>query len=119
RHEIASGAKADGPSAAALAERVELSRRVASLALELDEPFRSTVLRRHFEGESSAASARREGVPEGTVRWRLKEGLDRLRSRLDREFGGDRRAWCAALLPLVRRGAVAPAGGLALTAGGL
>ncbi|MFG0316749.1 MAG: sigma-70 family RNA polymerase sigma factor, partial [Planctomycetota bacterium JB042] len=119
RHEIASGAPTEGPSTAALAERVELSRRVASLALELDEPFRSTVLRRHFEGESSAAIARREGVPEGTVRWRLKEGLDRLRGRLDREYGGDRRAWCAALLPLARQEAGVAAGGLALTAGGL
>lgn len=118
RHEHRSPTPSPPSSPDELAERVELSRRVVRFALELDEPFRSTVLRRHFEGLSSAEIARRDGVPDGTVRWRLKEAHDRLRNRLDREFGGDRRAWCAALLPLARS-ETAAAGAAALTAGGL
>lgn len=81
--------------------RFEAQRELADHVAALDEPFRSTVLMRYFDGLSAAAIARREGVPAGTVRWRLKEGLDRLRARMDEEHG-DRRSWCLALAPLVR-----------------
>jgi hypothetical protein len=40
-------------------------------------------------------------VPEGTVRWRHKLALERLRARLDERAGGDRRAWVASFGPLV------------------
>jgi hypothetical protein len=66
-----------------LLERVELHRTLTDLVLELEEPFRSTVLRRFFEGSSGAEIARASGVPEGTVRWRLSEALRRLRAGLD------------------------------------
>ncbi|APR77887.1 Hypothetical protein A7982_03234 [Minicystis rosea] len=87
------------PSADALLDRLQAQRRLAALVAELEEPFRATVLLRYFEGLSAAEIARREGVPAGTVRWRLKEGLDRLRTTLDRESGGDRRRWCVLLAP--------------------
>ncbi len=84
----------------ALLTRVELLRRVEQLVAELDEPFRSTVLRHYFEDRSAADIARDSGIPAATVRSRLKTGLDRIRGQLDRQSGGDRSAWCMALAPL-------------------
>jgi RNA polymerase sigma-70 factor (ECF subfamily) len=88
------------PSPELLLARLEAQRRLAALVAELDEPVRSTILLRYFEGLSAAEIARREGVPAGTVRWRLKTGLDRLRAILDGESGGDRGRWGVLLAPL-------------------
>jgi RNA polymerase sigma factor (sigma-70 family) len=97
------------PSSAELVERVDLQRRVVEEVVRLDDPYRSTVLLRFFEGLTSDEIARRTGVPASTVRVRLKRALERLRQRLDDAHGGDRRAWSVALLALVRRpGALAP-----------
>jgi RNA polymerase sigma factor (sigma-70 family) len=82
----------------ALIERVQTERRITELVLALDEPFRSTLLRRYHEGQSAAEIARAAGIPAGTVRWRLKEGLDRIRAELDR---AEDRRWRAVLLPLL------------------
>lgn len=90
------------PSAADLVEAAERQRLLAGAVLELEEPFRSTLLQRYFGGLSSRTIARREGVPEATVRSRLKRALDRLRAELDDRHGGDRRAWCLSLLSLAR-----------------
>lgn len=89
-------------SAADAVERAELQKRVFAAVLELDEPFRSTILLRYAQGRTSASIAREQGVPEGTVRWRLKEGLDRVRARFDAEHGGSRAAWVAWLAPLAQ-----------------
>jgi RNA polymerase sigma-70 factor (ECF subfamily) len=81
-------------------ERVELEALLREEFLRLAEPFRST-LRDHFvHGLSSAEIARRRGVPSGTVRWRVKVGLDRLRERLDEQCGG-RDGWRAVILAFV------------------
>ncbi|MFT3772036.1 MAG: sigma-70 family RNA polymerase sigma factor [Minicystis sp.] len=98
--ESASLAEDAAPSPEVLLDRLEAQRRLAELVADLAEPFRSTLLLRYFEGLSAAEIARRQGVPAGTVRWRLKEGLDRLRVALDRESGGDRKRWCLLLAPL-------------------
>ena len=71
------------PQAAAL-ERLELQRMLTELVTGLDEPFRSTVVMRYFDELSAADVARALKVPEGTVRWRTSEALDRLRTALDR-----------------------------------
>ena len=89
------------PSADVLLGRLAAQRRLAALVAELDEPFRTTVLLRYFEGLPAAEIARHQRVPAGTVRWRLKTGLDRLRAELDRDSGGDRRRWCLLLGPLM------------------
>jgi RNA polymerase sigma factor (sigma-70 family) len=87
-----------------LLERAEAQRLLADLVMGLEEPFRATVLLRYFEGRSAAAIARATGVPAGTVRWRLKEGLDRLRARLEERQPG--RRWLLLLLPFApERGA--------------
>jgi RNA polymerase sigma factor (sigma-70 family) len=87
------------PSPEALVERVETERRLAALVLALGEPLRTTVLLRYYEGRTAAEIARLQEVPAGTVRWRLKQGLDQLRAELDRAHDGDRRRWCALLMP--------------------
>jgi RNA polymerase sigma-70 factor (ECF subfamily) len=88
------------PSAEELVGSVELHKLLAGEVLALDEPYRSTLLLRFYEGLSAAEIAEKASLPAGTVRWRLKEGLDQLRARLDRKHEGDRAAWLRALAPL-------------------
>ena len=88
------------PGPAELAERLETQRRLAGLVAELAEPVRSIVLLRFYEGLDSAEIARRRGEPAGTVRWRLKQGLDELRTRLDQAHGGERARWMAIFAPV-------------------
>jgi RNA polymerase sigma-70 factor (ECF subfamily) len=81
-------------------EKLELHERLVTLVRELDEPERTTVLMRYFEGMRPNEIAARTGVPASTVRSRLQRAIGRLRARLDSQEGGDRRAWCLAFLPL-------------------
>ncbi|MEM7305502.1 MAG: sigma-70 family RNA polymerase sigma factor [Planctomycetota bacterium] len=99
RHEAAAR-EGEEPSAAERAADAELRALVGEAVADLDEPYRSTVMLRYFGDLSSAEIARRERVPEATVRSRLKRGLDRLRTDLDRRHGG-REAWCGAVLRLL------------------
>jgi RNA polymerase sigma factor (sigma-70 family) len=94
-----------------LTERLESQRVLVEELARLAEPFRSTVLLRFFEDLEPAQIAERQGLPGGTVRWRLKRGLDELRTRLDARFG-DRRSWAMLLVPLGRMATppAAPAG---------
>ena len=66
----------------AIVERASVHARVVQAVLALDEPARSTVLMRTFDGLSSAQIARRLGVPAATVRQRLSRGLSKLRREL-------------------------------------
>lgn len=88
------------PSSDALAAEIELQRLIADAVSALDEPERSTLVRRYWHGESAAEIARRDGVPAGTVRARLSRALAKLRERLDQRFEGKRATWCALLAPL-------------------
>jgi RNA polymerase sigma factor (sigma-70 family) len=87
------------PSPETLLERLEVQRMVGALIRDLEEPFRSALLLRFFEGRLPADIARAQGVPAGTVRWRIHQGLERLRLRLDETHGGRRERWRALLLP--------------------
>ncbi|MEQ1892105.1 MAG: sigma-70 family RNA polymerase sigma factor, partial [Planctomycetota bacterium] len=100
--EATRGAPEPSPSAAELAEQAEQQAVLARVVLALAEPYRATVLLRYFGGLTARVIARREGVPEGTVRSRLKRGLDQLRAELDERGGKDGRAWALALVPLAR-----------------
>ncbi len=84
----------------------QIHRAVAEAVAGLEGPFRQTLVLRFFDGASSADIARRLHIPAGTVRWRLKEGIDRVRRRLDARYGQVRKNWVAALLPLLPRPAV-------------
>lgn len=74
-------------------------REVAKAVLDLDEPYRSTVLGLYYEDLSPKEIAARDGVPLRTVYTRLRRASDRLRQRLD-DVGGDRKKWQIALAPL-------------------
>src|SRR5207237_391563 len=67
----------------AAVDRARVLQQLADALVALDEPFRTTVIRRYLDGETAAQIAREQGVPAGTVRWRLHTGLARLRAALD------------------------------------
>ncbi len=99
-HAVAPDDMTDGENHEAAAERIDRARileRLAAALVALDEPFRTTVIRRYLDGESAAEIARAQGVPPGTVRWRLKTGLDRLRADLDTS----QPTWKRSLVPFV------------------
>src|SRR5262245_59064075 len=87
------------PTPTELLDRLQTQRLVARLLAELAEPYRTTLLLRYFEGLDPAEIAHLQQVPAGTVRWRHKVGLERLRAALDRSTG-DRNRWMIALAPL-------------------
>lgn len=82
--------------ASVLVERAELHSRLVARLLELDEPYRETLLLRYFEDLSPVEIASRSEIPEATVRTRLQRGLARLRTKL-----GERDPdWRQALVPI-------------------
>ena len=83
---------------------LQAQQRLASMLARLSEPYRHAIYLRHVEGLSAAEIARSQGVPEGTVRWRIKTGLDQLRQWFAEEDGPE---WRRALLPLTAPAAVA------------
>ncbi len=93
-------------AAASLASQRALFDAVSAL----DEPYRTVIVQRYYEGLAPREIARRTGLPVKTVKTRLHRALGKLRARLDRRFGGDRRAWLLALVPIVDRGAWTPLG---------
>jgi RNA polymerase sigma-70 factor (ECF subfamily) len=86
----------------------QIHRHVAEAVANLAEPFRQTLVLRFYQGLSSVEIAQKLREPEGTIRWRVKEGLGRVRRELDRRHGDNRAAWVAALGPLLPK-AEAPA----------
>lgn len=106
------------PTPEEVVERLQLQRLIASLLVELDESYRQVVYMRFFEDLDSSAIAARLGIPAGTVRWRLKMGLDELRARLDQRDGQWRRM-LAPLLPASTGGGAAGVGLLGSASGGL
>lgn len=99
----------DPTDAAEVVTRAELAQLIGATVLALAEPYRSTVLLRHFDGLTPRAIAARQGVPVATVTSRLTRAHALLRARLDQHHGGDGRTWTLALLPLLaaRRSALA------------
>jgi RNA polymerase sigma-70 factor (ECF subfamily) len=104
---------------------LQIHREVAEVLTALEEPYRETLFQRYYEGLSGADIALRQGVPAGTVRWRLKEGLTRVRRALDDRHGSERERWRLALAPLLAgpaalapTGATAPAAAAGLAGAG-
>ena len=87
------------PLAEEVLARTQLHRQIAELMAGLEEPYRSVLLLRFYEGRDSLEIGRMYGVAAGTIRWRVNEGLRRLRERLDEQEGGLQR-WRGLLLPL-------------------
>jgi len=103
------------PSAREAAEKLEHHRMVVEAVLTLEEPLRSTVLLRFYEDLPPRRIAEIQAIPVATVRSRLRRAVTRLRLSFDEAYGGDRRAWSLALLPLLlapgQAAAVSGAGG--------
>ncbi|MCP3918804.1 MAG: sigma-70 family RNA polymerase sigma factor [bacterium] len=99
-HERAATGCADAPSQESVRDRLEVQRMLAEAVEELREPQRTTIYLRFYEGLPPRAIAVRMGVLVSTVKTRLQRGLELLRARLDATSGGDRSAWCAALVAL-------------------
>ena len=78
---------------------LEVARIVGELVDGLEADVRTVVRERYFDGDTSAEIARRHAIPAGTVRWRLKSGLDQLRDQLDARFGGRRAVWATVFAP--------------------
>jgi RNA polymerase sigma factor (sigma-70 family) len=92
------------PSPPDVLERLQIQKTVAGLLMELEEPYRTTLTLRFFDEVAPAEIGRMQDVPSGTVRWRINEGLRRLRQRLDEAHGGRRDAWRSLLFPLLAPG---------------
>ncbi len=97
---VASEEKEALPSPEQLAAEHEQLRVLTELVGVLEEPYRATVILCYSKGLSPTEIARRQLEPAGTIRWRLKEALDCIRSALDERNGGNRQAWRVALAPL-------------------
>ncbi|MBI5432437.1 MAG: sigma-70 family RNA polymerase sigma factor [Planctomycetes bacterium] len=74
--------------------QLELVEALAREVRELDEPYRTALRLRYFEGRSPREIARTLDVPLATIESRLVRALERLRERLDRR--GGREKWLAA-----------------------
>lgn len=86
------------PATDDLVARAETQRALMAHVLALDEPYRSTLLLRFFEGLAPREIARRTQTPVATVQSRLARALHTLRARLDTAHG--RQQWLGALAPL-------------------
>jgi RNA polymerase sigma-70 factor (ECF subfamily) len=89
------------PSALDDAARLASHRHVVAAVEALEEPFRGVVLLRYFDGLPPREIAARLGVPVKTVHSRLQRAHERLRGKLEAEYGGDRRQTLRALALLV------------------
>jgi RNA polymerase sigma factor (sigma-70 family) len=91
-----------------LLARLQLQEKIARLMVGLEEPYRTTLVLRFYDGQDATEIGRLCDVPAGTVRWRISEGVRRLRARLD---GPDPKTtdWRATLAPLTCAQSGAPA----------
>jgi len=101
----------DGP------ERAETLRLVTDSVLALDEPYRTVVLLRYFEGLPPREIARQRAQPLATVTSQLARAHAELRTRLERRFRGRSGGLPAVLGSFVGERAVAAASGAAAAGG--
>jgi RNA polymerase sigma factor (sigma-70 family) len=104
-----------------LASSIEMQRMLLDAVESLRDPLRSTLVRHYFHGQTSAEIATRDGIADATVRWRLRQAIDALRTQLDARHRGDRRAWSLLLFPLANfpRSTAAPQPWIAATTGAI
>ncbi len=96
---VASGEATD--SVDELVARAEEGRRLVAAVLALDERYKRPILLRYYEGLPPREIARRLDMPVETARTRIKRGIDRLRTELERTHEQEPGGWRVALLPLL------------------
>ncbi len=99
-HEGAVVPRTASPGAGDVVARADSQQRLVSIVMALDDPARSTLLLRFFDGFSPREVASRMGVPVETVRTRTRRALNRVRADLEGKTGG-RRAAFGLLAPLL------------------
>jgi len=104
-HERSAARRGEEPSAARVAERIEVLRLLIEAVESLNEPYRHTIVWRFLDGLPPREIARREGISANSVRSRVNRGLAMLRQRLDAGREGRREELMATLAPLARLGA--------------
>lgn len=87
------------PSVEEYMERESHRQALVRAVLALEEPGRSVILWRFFEGKSPREIAQALGVPPATVRNRIHRTLVQLRARLTIEYK-DQASWCNAITTL-------------------
>lgn len=83
------------------ASRADTLRAVVEALLALDEPYRSTVWQRYFEGLAPREIAARANTPLATVESRLNRAHAKLRADLERRLGARNHGAKRALLALI------------------
>jgi RNA polymerase sigma-70 factor (ECF subfamily) len=104
RHEHETAPPSTSASPEELVLAADLHRRLVEHVLELEEPYRSTVLLRFFHGLSPREIARRQACPVATVRTHLRRGCERLREKLRGVDGSCHGAWASLVLLANLRG---------------
>ena len=99
-HEARASSSEEDPETSTI-ERLELQRRIVEAVRALSEPYRTAVTLRHLDGLDYAEVARRTGVGEAAARKRVSRGLQELKGRLDRSYGG-RAGWGVFAFALAR-----------------
>ena len=102
RHELTEGPQVPAAPDERVAQ-LQLHRVLVDLVIELDEPYRSTIIAHFVEGRTSASIAEALDIPAGTVRKRLHEALSRLRAGLDAS-AGHRKGWAPGVLAFAKGG---------------
>lgn len=97
-------------STEAVVSSAERQRDLVEAVLELEDPYRETLLLRYFEDCPPREIASRTGRPVETVRKHLQRGQEQLRNKLEGRYG-DRGRWAVALLPVTGDGVLRGLGG--------
>ena len=97
--------------------KLEAQRQVIQAVDSLKEPYRSTIYLRYFEDLGPKAIAKRQGVPEETVKTRLTRAHRSLRESLGREMQDERGNWSPALIAFSGIQLPAPGAAIAATSG--
>jgi RNA polymerase sigma factor (sigma-70 family) len=102
REDVSSALAVDREDPVDSIDRARALQRLSEALVALPSELREVVMRRYLDGLTAAQIARDLDIPAGTVRWRLKTALERLRAALD--TSDKRTSWMRALAPLPLKG---------------
>lgn len=115
--EAATARSESTPSTEEVLDRETTRYIVAQAVRGLDEPYRTAIVCRYFEGLAPREIAARVGASPVAVESRLKRGLQKLRARLERDLGG--RVACGGALTRLAADTVAAAASASVMSGAI